>query len=107
MAYSSTNPPAEVFPRLGGLSAESTSVYSRAMQIYTYKTSDNSTNVMEAAYFSNGKALGMKNGDILFALCASTQSATGHVFVTGALVTTGTTGGFNLSTGGTITSSYS
>lgn len=105
MAYSSTNPPACMIPHLGGLAANSTSVYSRSVGVWLYKTSDGTTNMGDTAYFSNGGALGMRSGDLLIAVCASTQSSTGHMISFGVLMTTGTTGGFNISTDSRLTSS--
>lgn len=57
-------------------------------------------------FFTDGLALGMKQGDILWAPTYTTQSATGHIMVNGMLGSTDTTAGFNLSTGGTITSTF-
>jgi hypothetical protein len=112
MSYSGStaatpNPPRLLVPAMSGpLPISSTSIYRRASQLWIYNTSDASTALMNAAYFTDGKQLGMQLGDMLMALCASTESSTGHVTVMGPLVTTASTAGWNLSTGGTLTSTF-
>ena len=105
---SSPNPPRALFPNIGHpLAANSTDIAKRSGQLWYYNSSDASTVWMNAGYFTDGKRLGMQLGDILFGLSWSTQSSTGHVTVYGALVTTNSTAGWNLSTGGTVTSTFS
>lgn len=106
MAYSTANPPNCMEPRLGGSAANSTSINNRSPALWMYNTSDGSTALMGAAYFTNGKDLGMRYGDMILALCWSTESSTGHVTVYGALVSSNTTAGWNLSTGGAMTSTF-
>lgn len=58
MSYSSTNPPALVTQRIGGGPA-----------MWIYKSSDESADGVTAAkYFANGEALGMRVGDVVFAI---------------------------------------
>lgn len=52
MAYAATNPPTLTSQRVGGGGA-----------VWTYLSTDVSTDVDAADYFSNGDALGMKVGD--------------------------------------------
>lgn len=112
MAYSgstasSPNPPRVLLPNMGHpLAANSTSVAKRSGQVWFYNSSDTSTAWMNAGYFTDGKELGMQIGDLLMGLSWSTQSATGFITVYGALVTTNSTAGWNLSTGGTVTSTF-
>lgn len=106
MAYSTATPPVTAVARIGGIAANSTSVYNRAPALWLYNTSDGTTVLQNAGYFSNGKALGMRYGDMLLALSASTESSTGHITAFGALVSTLSSAGWNLSTGGTITSTF-
>lgn len=112
MAYNGTtstspNPPRCLFPAMGmPLGWNSTSVQQRAGQVWFYNSSDASTAWMNAGYFTDGRQLGMKIGDMLLGLSWSTESSTGHVFVGGALVTTNSTAGWNLSTGGAVTSTF-
>jgi hypothetical protein len=58
------------------------------------------TSDMAAGYFTDGGPLGMKNGDLLFAVTASTAGSTIFSLTLGILVTTGTTGAFSYGLGG-------
>lgn len=113
MAYSgstasSPNPPRLLVPAMSGpLAMSSTSIARRGAQLWTYNTSDGTTVMQNAAYFTDGKALGFQLGDIMIGLSWSTESSTGHISFMGTLVTTASTAGWNLSTGGTITSTFS
>lgn len=105
---SSPNPPRLLVPAMSGpLAANSTSIARRGSQLWIYNTSDGTTALENAAYFTDGKNLGMQLGDMLMGLAWSTESSTGHISFLGALVTTNSTAGWNLSTGGTITSTFS
>lgn len=112
MSYSGStaatpNPPRSLIPALSGPgAANSTSVFKRSGQLWFYNTSDPSTALCNAGYFTDGKVLGMQPGDAMIAVCASTESSTGHVAVVGVLGSTLSTGGFNLSTGGAVTSTF-
>lgn len=112
MSYTGTtatspNPPRCAVPAMSGpLANSSTSIAGRGAQLWIYNTSDGSTNLMNTGYFTDGKQLGMRLGDMLMALCWTTESATGHITVMGALITTNSTAGWNLSTGGTLTSTF-
>ena len=114
MSYSGStattpNPPVCLVPNMSMPgAANSTSIYQRSKQLWFYNTSDGSTNLMDASYFTDGKALGMRPGDVLIAVCAATQSSTDHVTVIGALITTvsSTGNGMRLSTGGALTSTF-
>jgi hypothetical protein len=90
---------------MGGLAANSTSIYGRSPGLWFYKTSDNSTNMSDAGYFSNGHYLGMKRGDLLWAVCQSTESSTGSVMSMGVLASSNSTAGFQISTDSRLTSS--
>lgn len=106
MAYSTSNPPFQVMgARMGGLAANSTSVYNRAPNVWMHLTSDGTTNMSDAGYFTNGKQLGMRHGDVLLAVCASTESSTGRLIAMGVLGTTNSSAGWNISTDSRLTSS--
>lgn len=111
MSYNGTtsatpNPPIEIAGALGGpLAANSTSV-AAGRRLWYYNSSDASTAWQNAGYFTDGANLGFRNGDGLMGISWSTESSTGHVFVLGALVTTNSTAGWNLSTGGSMTSTF-
>lgn len=113
MSYSgstaaSPNPPRLLVPAMSGpLPISSTSIARRGSQLWIYNTSDGTTLLQNAAYFTDGKQLGMQLGDMLMGLSWSTESSTGHISFMGPLVTTNSTAGWNLSTGGTITSTFS
>lgn len=64
MAYSASTPPRLVVPGLAGGPA-----------IWTYASTDPSTGVQATGYFSNGAALGIKTGDILFSCVTSSGMA--------------------------------
>lgn len=105
---SSPNPPRVLFPAMGyPLAANSTSIAKRSGQLWFYNSSDTSTAWMDVGYFTDGKNLGMQPGDALLGISWSTQSSTGHIFVSGILTSTNSTAGFNLSTGGSVTSTFS
>lgn len=105
MAYATSNPPINVIAHLGGLAANSTSIYNRAVGLWLYKTSDGTTNLSDAGYFTNGNQLGMRRGDLMAGICCSTESSTGAMIAFGVLVSSNTTAGFQLSTDSRLTSS--
>jgi hypothetical protein len=59
----------------------------------------------DAGYFSNGYYLGMRRGDVLIAVCQSTQSSTGSMLSIGILASSNSTAGFQVSTDSRLTSS--
>lgn len=61
MAYSTTNPPALLQDRVMGGGAE-----------WSYISADARATVVGAGYFSNGKTLGMKLGDVVNAVVDTT-----------------------------------
>jgi hypothetical protein len=110
MSYSgstatSPNPPYRLNAGIGSpLAANSTSV-AAGRGFWLYSSSNLTTDMTAANFFTDAKALGMKNGDIMLAATYSTQSSTGHIFVAG-MITGVSTSGANLSTGGSITSTF-
>ncbi len=107
MAYDSTgNPPVRHDNALLSQRsmAESTSVASGG-SLWTYNSSNLTTDLTSANFFTDGQRLGMRNGDILIAVQHSTESSTGHILAIG-VVTSVSSAGANLSTGGTITSTF-
>lgn len=86
MAYATTTPPRLLVPSLGG-----------GLQIWGYQSTDGSTAVVQADYFSNGEALGMRVGDIVFCVMSTgtvhsmgsvSAVSTAATIVTGNLQTT-------------------
>jgi len=121
MAYSGStaattlqNPPVQIVsgqPTYGaanavlGSSLNTTSAYyGGGFSIWKYNSSDASTLLQGAGYFTDGLALGMKYGDILIHAC-QTSLGTSPTLNIGVLVTTNSTAGFNINTGGAIASS--
>lgn len=102
---SSPNPPICIMPNFSGGAMDSTSVYARSRQIWFYNTSDPTTALSNAGYFTDGKQLGMRTGDLLMAVCASTESATGHQVAFGVLYSSNSSAGYNVSTDSRLTSS--
>lgn len=56
MAYATSNPPAVLVPRMGSL----------GVQLWYYSSADDDASTNAANYYSNGDALGMTVGDIVF-----------------------------------------
>jgi len=106
MAYSSTgNPPSRISV---GLLAQTNNVGSTSManggSVWSYCSTNLSTDMQVANFFSDALALGMRNGDIMMAASYSTQGSTSHQMVVG-MITGVSSSGANLSTAGSITSS--
>lgn len=105
-ASSVANPPSRV--ATGLLSQrnirESTSV-AEGGSLWTYVSSNLTTDLTGSSFFSDAGNLGMRNGDILIAGQYSTQSSTGHIVAIG-MITFDSTSAASLSTGGTVTSTF-
>lgn len=105
-ASSVANPP----NRLGhGLlsqrnTGESTSVTDGG-SLWTYTSSNLTTDLFAADFFTDADQIGMRNGDIVIAATFSTESSTGSILVIGT-ITGVSSAGAHLSTGGTITSTF-
>ncbi len=83
---------------------ESTSV-AEGGALWTYTSSNLTTDLAASGFFSDAANLGMRNGDILISATYSTQSSTGHILVIG-MIAFDSTAAASLSTGGTITSTF-
>lgn len=68
MAYSTSNPPVRL---CGGIGS--------SMSIWGYKSADGQTDVRVAGYFTNGYDLGMRAGDIVFAVDTDTYAGSMHI----------------------------
>ena len=71
-ASSLVNPPIRIAGGLGGANSLTTSGGGRSL--WMYHTSDESTNLQSTGYFTDGKTLGMKGGDVLIAVIATGSS---------------------------------
>lgn len=108
MAYSTAvSMPRLMVPSMGGpLAANSTSVAAGGAVWFYRSTADNTANLCTPGYFTNGKSLGMRVGDLVDGVINTTESATGYVRFSGVVTSTNTTAGFNLSTDSMITSTF-
>jgi hypothetical protein len=70
MAYSTSSPPQLLVPSIGGTPA-----------LWTYKSTNTSTEVLASGFFANGSALGMKVGDFVLNI----NSTSGVPYLTGVL----------------------
>jgi len=80
MAYVTTNPPAKIAQTLTGGG------------VWLYKSADVDSDVNASGYFTNGDALGMLLGDLVFVIDTTTPKGSLHyvsVLAAGAAATTG------------------
>jgi hypothetical protein len=114
MAYSGTtaatsvsNPPSRVDNSL--LSQrninESTSV-ANGGSVWTYTSTNLTTDLATANFFSDAKALGMRTGDIVIAATYSTESSTGMELVIGMITGVSTSGAALSTANGLISSTF-
>lgn len=61
MAYSTSTPPQLLIPSIGG-----------GVAVWAYKSTNTTTEILAAGFFSNGAALGLKLGDHI--LCSNSTS---------------------------------
>ena len=87
-----------------GSSAQTTSAFTGGNNLWKYNSSDGSTLLQGVGYFTDGLALGMRNGDILISVSQSSLG-TSPTCQIGVLMTTNSTAGFNVATGAAIQSS--
>jgi hypothetical protein len=130
MAYSGTtaattasNPPIQIARGVGNFNPNIAVVGSTASMLaagggaglWLYQSVDGSTLTEVPGYFTDGGYLGMKNGDVLIGVNATSVGSTTVLLYMGILQTTSTFGSttfglngpaFGLSTGGTMTSSF-
>lgn len=67
MSYSTSTPPACMVPSIGARPA-----------IWVYQSADDDATVNGTDYFTNGEALGMKAGDIVFVYDTATPKVSVH-----------------------------
>lgn len=115
-ASTASNPPRELIPRMGGLAAQTTQLTTAAagtgggqdpyrMQtggLWLYASSEASTAVTAANYFTDAKRLGMRPGDVIFGVSWTTLGSSAELFV--SVVNSVTTAGASLSTSARISS---
>ncbi len=111
-ASSVANPPRVLIPSFSGISnttnlstANGANAYrEQGGGVWLYSSSHGSTETMDSNFFTDGKELGMKPGDLLFGVQWTTAGSSQVIYfgVLDAVSTAGT----NLSTGGTVTSTF-
>lgn len=123
MAYFSStvgatgNPPQLVFPMGGGARTilgtsnitawtSAVAVPAAGVQIWRYNSTNLTTDLVSAGFFTDGYRLGMQIGDLLFGT-QWTSAGSSFISYAGVLTTTNSTAGWNLTTGGTMTSTFS
>lgn len=113
-ASSVANPPICILPGLSptlnasgnvvGSSLQTTATFAGGNSLWRYTSSDATTLTKGVGYFTDGLALGMKNGDAII-IVEQSSLGTSPVVSMGVLITTNSTAGFNCASGGVITSS--
>lgn len=73
------------------------------VQTWRYISTNLTTDLTAAGFFSDGHQLGMQVGDIMHGV-QYTSAGSSFISFQGVLLTSNSTAGYNLSTGGTITS---
>lgn len=114
MAYSGTtaassvaNPPNLIASSLGGrLTAGSSATVGSGGNVWLYSSTNLTTDMTVASFFSEAFYIGMKQGDIVLGAQASSAGSTTQIAFVGVLGAV-TTAGAALSTGGTMTSTFS
>lgn len=92
MAYSTSNPPFLLFPNFD----------SSNPRVWGYKSADAAATVRVSGYITNGGALGMKVGDLVFVWDTATPLVTTHQVIS---VSTTSPGAVDLSDAVTVGSS--
>jgi hypothetical protein len=118
MAYSGTtaasslaNPPILLVRGLGTLVNAGAVVGSTVQPnvggtgLWYYASTDGSTLLQAAGYFSDGRLLGMRNGDFMLIAAATAVGSTTVGIGLGMLMTTNSTAGYNIAANALIASS--
>lgn len=111
-ASSLANPPSLVSGKLTGpvgttgLTTAPESPGNQGGQLWTYCSTNLTTDIVAAGFFSDAKALGMRPGDVVMAVQFSSAGSSAQLFIGGVVGIT-TAGAANLSTGCMITSTFS
>ncbi len=106
-ASSVANPPARV--ALGLLtqrSVDESTAVANGGSLWLYNSTNTTTNMFSPGFFTDGKNLGMRVGDIVICRCSSGEGSTHQRLVMGVLHSSNFSSGFAISSAGTITSTY-
>lgn len=111
MAYQSStaanpNVPQCIVPGFGSTVSPGSSAVAAGKSLWFYNSTHALADLVGVGFFTDGRRLGMKVGDVLIAPTYSTQGATSHVLVFGMLFSSNSSAGFNISTAGTMTSTF-
>lgn len=114
MAYSGTtaassvaNPPHQIASALGGrLTAASSAAAGGGGKVWLYNSTNLTTDMTASNFFTEAYYIGMKQGDLVMGVQASSAGSTTQIAYVAALGAV-TTSGAALSTGGTMTSTFS
>lgn len=85
--------------------AESTSVNDGG-SLWVYNSTNTTTAMYAVGFFTDGKEIGMRPGDILLARCSSGEGSTHQRVVIGIVHSTDLDSGTNLTTGGSLSSTF-
>lgn len=92
-------------PGTTGLSTTTAQQHQQGGQLWFYSSTNLSTDILASNFFTDGKTLGMRPGDIVFGNQFSSAGSSVQLFM--GVVTGVSTSGASLSTGASITSTYS
>lgn len=101
-ASSVANPPMRIAGGMGGVSQQSTAS-GGGRGVWFYNSSNGSTQLQDANFFTDAKYLGMQRGDLLLFVVATGSSVCCGMGVIGAVSTDGAA---IASTGGSMTSTF-
>lgn len=101
-ASSVANPPMRIAGGMGGVSQQSTAS-GGGRGVWFYNSSNGSTQLQDANFFTDAKYLGMQAGDLVLFVVATGSSIGCGLGVMGAVTTAG---GAFASTGGSLTSTF-
>lgn len=91
-------------PETTGLSTATNNQHLQGGQLWFYSSTNLSTDILAANFFTDGKALGMKPGDIVIGNQFSSAGSSVQTFI--CSVTGVSTSGATLSTGASLTSTH-
>lgn len=101
-ASSLANPPIRIGGGMGGVNKVSTGT-GGGRQLWLYNSSNGTTQLQDANFFTDALYLGMQAGDMIQGVCATGSSICVYVGVIGAVTSDGAA---IASTGGSMTSTF-
>ncbi len=101
MAYSTSNPPAAIAQQL---TRGSTTGVDNKPQMWLYSSTNLTTDIVAANFFSNGYELGMRPGDLVIGNQYTSAGSSRITFY--GTITASSTSGSQMSTGSVMTSTF-